>query len=217
MSESLDALVDRIVAALPASEIAAAREAYAARTGSFLPEEPFYEERLRAAFDDALTSWGTPPGALLSRWPGEPRAASMQRAWRSLFSVTSVSAGASVKEGALVRAPLTGAELRVSTVDGLGSRLRDGDLFEGRVFVHEGSVLAMPGAVFFERDAHQAIEAIVGEAARHRVSSDALCDSLLRMQMRLFRQPALRVHHVYRWDAFERTEILAAPWARPRR
>jgi hypothetical protein len=214
MAESLDALVDRILGALPAADVASAREAFAARTGTFSAEEPFYEERLRAAFDDALTAWGSPPGVLLARWlerHDEPRAAAMARSWRSLFSV------ASVEDGALVRAPLTGGELRLSGGDGPASRLRQGDLFEGRVFVHDGAVLLMPGAIFFERDVHQAIDVIVAEAARHRRDSDALCDSLLRMQMRLFRQPALRVHHVYRWDAFDRTEILAAPWARPRR
>lgn len=208
----LDALIERIVLESPPGEIAEARAHFASRTGAFEPGEPFFEERLRAAFDEAVTTWGTPRGSLLRRFlAAHPEApASLLRTWRSVFLVVAV------EEAVRVRGLLGGAELCIVKDDGAASRLREGDLFDGRVFVEDG-VRLMPGAIFFDRDAHQAIFALTEEAARHHKSSEALGDALLRMQMRLLRQPSLRVHHVYRWDAFERTEILAAPWARPRR
>lgn len=216
MSGGLDALIDRITVASPAGPMALARESFAQRTGDFVPADPFYEERLRAAFDDALTHHGTPRGALVRQWIAgctDPEAVvlarTLLRTFRALFLVRRV------EEKVLVEVPLTGAELCIVRDDGPAGRLREGDLFDGRVLAHEG-VRLLPGAVFFERDAHQAILEIVAHAAADRRKSDETCDALLRMQMRLFRQPGLRVHHVYRWDAFDRKEILAAPWARPR-
>ncbi len=210
--EPLHALIERIALASPAAEIAAARADFVARTGSFEPDEPFYEERVRAAFDDAVTSWGTPRAVMLRRWLGahdEPRARAIVRSWRTLLVVEQVA------EHARVRALLTDAELLVVRDEGPAGKLREGDVFDGRLFVHDG-VRLLPGPVFFERDAHEAIAAVIAEAKRHRRGSEASCDALLRMQMRRLRQPSLRVHHVYRWDAFDRTEILAAPWVRPR-
>lgn len=210
--ESLQALIERIALASSEAEIAASRADFVARTGSFEPDEAFYEERVRAAFDDAVTSFGAPRAAMLRRWlqaHDEPRSRALLRTWRTLLRVEKVG------DHALVRALLTDAEFLVVRDDGPACKLREGDLFDGRLFVHEG-VRLLPGPVFFERDAHQAIGEVIAEAKRHERGSEVSCDALLRMQMRRLRQPGLRVHHVYRWDAFERVEILAAPWARPR-
>lgn len=210
--ESLQASIERIALASSEAEIAAARADFVARTGSFEPDEPFYEERVRAAFDDAVTSHGSPRAAMLRRWllsHDEPRTRALLRTWRTLLVVEKVG------EHALVRALLTDAPFLVVRDEGPAGKLREGDLFDGRLFVHDG-VRLLPGPVFFERDAHQAIGAVLAEARRHGRGSEASCDALLRMQMRRLRQPGLRVHHVYRWDAFDRREILAAPWVRPR-
>jgi len=209
---SLQALIERIALASSDAEIAAARADFVGRTGTFEPDEPFYEERVRAAFDDAVTAFGAPRAAMLRRWlvqHDEPRTRALLRTWRTLLQVEKVS------EHAQVRVLLTDAEFLLVRDDGPAGKLREGDLFDGRLFVHEG-VRLLPGPVFFERDAHQAIGEVLAEARRHERGSEASCDALLRMQMRRLRQPGLRVHHVYRWDAFDRTEMLAAPWVRPR-
>lgn len=211
---SLDALIERIATESDPAEVAAARAAFARRTGDFAPEDAFHEERVRAAFEDAVVAFGEPPGALLRRWlaahpEAPPLAHALLRTWRSVFSV--VLSG----ERARVRGLLGGAELVVVPDEGPAGRLREGDLFVGRLVAEDG-VRLLPGAIFFERDGHAAILEIVRLAFEHQQTSDETCDALLRMQMRLFRQPSLRPHHVYRWDAFEKREILAAPWARKR-
>jgi hypothetical protein len=209
-----EALIERIVAESDPAEVAAARADFAERTGEFIPEDPFHEARLRAAFEDAALGWGTPPGRLSLRWlerhPGEAlRLAAMRRGWRSVFTV--VASGGRAR----VRGLLGGAELDVMPDEGPAGRLASGDLFVGRLFVDAGVRLG-PGALFFERDVHAPIAEVVRLAAEHGQKSGSTCDALLRMQMRRWRQPSLRPHHAFRWDAFDERAIRAAPWARRR-
>jgi hypothetical protein len=211
---SPEALIERIVAESDPGEVAAARAEFCHRTGDFAPEDPFHEARLRAAFEETALGWGTPPGCLGLRWlertPGEAaRLAAMRRGWRSAFTV--VGAGPRPR----VRGLLGGAELDVTPDEGPAGRLVIGDLFVGRLFV-DGGVRLGPGALFFERDVHAAIAEVVRLAAAHGERSAATCDALLRMQMRRWRQPSLRPHHAFRWDAFGERAIRAAPWARRR-
>lgn len=210
MSPSLEALIERITSESDPAEVGEARAAFTARTGDFAPEDAFHEERVRAAFEDAAVHFRD--GALTQRFlarGGEPRARALLASWRSLFSVRAVPSHARVV------GLLGHAELDVVRDEGPAGRLREGDLFVGRLTVDEG-VRLLPGALFFERDGHAAILDIAARAAAEGRGSDATCDALLRMQMRLFRQPSLRPHHVFRWDAFDERGILAAPWARKR-
>jgi hypothetical protein len=211
---SPEALIERIVAESDPAEVAAARADFSQRTGDFAPEDPFHEARLWAAFEDAVLGWGTPPGLLSLRWterhPDQAmRLAAMRRGWRSVFAV--VASGARAR----VRGLLGGAELDVVPDEGPAGRLAIGDLFVGRLYVDAGVRLG-PGALFFERDGHAAIEEVVRVAVGHHRQGEATCDALLRMQMRRWRQPSLRPHHAFRWDAFDERAIRAAPWARRR-
>ena len=48
---NLEGLLERAIAMVPGAELATAREEFSARAGAFEPNEPFYEERIRAFFD----------------------------------------------------------------------------------------------------------------------------------------------------------------------
>ncbi len=223
----LDTLVDRIVAESDQAEVARARAEFAARTGPFEPEDRWFEERTRAAFDYALSGWGEPRGALVRSWAArageeERRAAlALPRSLRGLFRVepgegarTDVSSGGG--EHVRLTELLGGAPLRVRIEGGLGSRLRAGDVFDGRVLLFEGAVRVLPGMVFHPAEALAALDEILAAARREERADASILDGLLRMRMRFDRFTGMHARHVYRWDAIDKQEILAASWARPK-
>ena len=217
----LDTLVDRIVAESDPTRVARARAEFAARTGPFEPEDPWFEERTRAAFDFALCAWGEPRGALLVEWatragaPERSAALALGRAMRGLFRVEGEPARPGDERVHLVEM-LGGAPFRVGEGGGVTSRLRAGDVFDGRVVLVEGVVRILPGGVFHPAEALDALRDILAAARAAKRSDPSILDGLLRMRMRFDRFTGMHARHVYRWDAIDKTEILAASWARPK-
>lgn len=215
----LDALVDRIILESDPDAIARARAEFAARTGTFEPDEAWFEERTRAAFDFALVEWGDPRGILLRAWaaraaaPDARVALALGRAVRGLYRVERRAEPDGVVR---VIEQFGGAPMLLDDDASLVSRLRDGDVFDGRVLLFDGAVRVLPGIVFHPAEALAAVTEILAAArAAGRAGSDIL-DGLLRMRMRFDRFTGMHARHVYRWDAIDRAEILAASWARPK-
>lgn len=210
---SLEAMVEHAIAMLDERDLAGAREVFHARTGPFEPGEPFYEERVRAFFDWALVEHrqGALLRALLPRLGAAHRelAIAMMRSMRSLYRV-----GERERHGQpVLQCMLGGARFEVRRDDGPAARLRPGDVLDGRLVGTRQGVLLAPGPIFHPREAHEAIERLLAEAqAAHRRDA-TLLDPLLRMRMRFDRFASIHARHVYRYDAIDRTEILAAPWA----
>lgn len=210
--------VDRMAREAHAPTLARARAAFEARTGSFAPGDPWYEERIRASFDDAL---GTFEGGALARAFASRAdlleteravARALPRAERSVFLALHVERGVAVCESIL------GARYEVAAI-GPAERLRGGECFDGRLASIGGALELLPGAIFHPAEAEEAIAAIAHELGERGLPAGLetqadLADAILRMKMRFDRFTSIHARHVYRYDALARMEILAASWAR---
>jgi hypothetical protein len=189
-----------------AQRVAAMRAGFEARTGAFVPEDPWFEERSRAFWCDAVTRgrFGREVEGQLAeserRW-----LAPLERAHRGLFRA----------EGSLLIDAWSGAELVVTTMDEASRAELDAateQLFDARVAgVDEPYVVALlPGAVFHPRDATAAIAPVLAAArARSLPTSDTL-DALLRMQRTLRSLSRVKAAYAYRPDALAPRAAVAA-------
>jgi hypothetical protein len=185
--EAYDAILALGAAPARAARVAAMRAAFEERTGRFVPEDPWFEARSRAFWDDAVTTQGfgrEVTSALPSPLPESahvwiPR---LERAQRGLF----VLAGSAEKREPVLRDLWGGAEFLVNEID---DATRDALAvavapFDARLIGSDepARVGILPGAVFHPADAASAIHAVL-EAARAegRRGSDVL-DALLRME-----------------------------------
>jgi hypothetical protein len=180
-----------------APRVAEMRAAFEARTGAFVPEDPWFEERSRAFWCDAITTgrFGREVRGQLSEdeqvWLGP-----MERAHRGLFRA----------EGPLLVDAWSGAELLVTSMDDASRAELDaaaGQLFDARVVgADEPYVVALlPGAVFHPRDATAAIAPVLTAAhARSMATGDAL-DALLRMGRMLRSLSRVKAAYAYRPEA----------------
>jgi hypothetical protein len=162
-----------------------------------VPEDPWFEERSRAFWCDAITTgrFGREVRGQLSEdeqvWLGP-----MERAHRGLFRA----------EGPLLVDAWSGAELLVTSMDDASRAELDaaaGQLFDARVVgADEPYVVALlPGAVFHPRDATAAIAPVLTAAhARSMATGDAL-DALLRMGRMLRSLSRVKAAYAYRPEA----------------
>lgn len=170
------------------------RVRFEARTGAFTPEDPWFEERIRAFWCDAVTRGRF--GADVASELGAshlPSIASLERAHRGVFRA----------EGRRLIDAWSGAEFRLSTLD---DETRDelaaaaGQIFDGRVVAGEApSVIALlPGAVFHSCDATSAIEGVLHVASERSMTADDTFDALLRMGRARHASPHVRASYAYR-------------------
>lgn len=190
-------------------DLEAARAAFHERTGAFVDGDPWYEERIRAFFDDYLCTWRPAQGGLDAPAGSEPVARACARAARGLFAVRAIEEGAHV----LVADELFGMRVRLP-LEGAAARLRLGDVFDGRVLVVDDRLLLAPGIVFHPAETHEALSRVISSARDANLERDEVLDGLLRMRMRLDRFTSIRARHVYRFEALLDREILSAGWAR---
>lgn len=182
----------------PASEaVRDMRAAFEARTGSFAPEDPWFEERIRAFWSDAVTQGrlGRRVEAALDpeqrTWLGP-----LERAHRGLFRY----------EGGVLVDVWNGAELEVQLVeDSSRAELEAsaGQLFDGRVVGHDDpfTVALLPGAVFHPRDATACIGPVLDAARQRGLSAGDTLDALLRMHRALRALSRVKVAYAYRAEA----------------
>jgi hypothetical protein len=180
-----------------AVRVAEMRAHFETRTGAFAPEDPWFEERSRAFWVDAVTRmrFGRDVEAHLTReqcaWL-QP----LERAHRGLF----------LADGAVLVDVWSGAELAPTLVDDASRAELDaaaGQLFDTRVVGADSPrvIALLSGAVFHPRQATVAIEPVLSAARAASLSTDDTLDALLRMEHRLRSLSRVKAEFAYRPEA----------------
>jgi hypothetical protein len=183
-----------------AARVAEMRRAFEKRTGDFAPEDPWFEARSRAFWDDAVTTQGFAreaaealPEAARAWVPG------LSRAHRGLFVTAEASGGAPV-----VKDLWGGAEFEVHLLDdATRDALRAASApFDARlVGVDDPPRVGMlPGALFHAADAAQAILAVVERAKAESREGPEVLDALLRMERGYRASARVKAAYAYRAD-----------------
>jgi|GEM_PF-966584 len=184
------------------------RNAFASRTGSFGPDDPWFETRTRAFWDDALT---------FQRFAGlaapcldetmVPTARWFQRAHRGLFSLRLHSDARDETPFHLIDV-WSGAELMVFPLDHLHStsmRYADG-LIDGRVVAFPSGdsainpLFLLPGYVHHASDVLHEVHLIVNEARKRRLRTHHVLDALMQMELTRQRSARVKAAFAYRVD-----------------
>jgi hypothetical protein len=183
-----------------AERVAALRAGWEERTGAFSPEDPWFEERSRGFWDDAVTAqrFGRD---VADELPEAERAwlGPLERAHRGLFRV-------SAEDRDVLEDVWSGAELVVSTMDEASRAELDassGQLFDARVVGVEDplTVALLPGAVFHSRDATEHVAPVLAAARARGMSTGDTLDALLRMQRALRSLSRVKPGYAYRAEA----------------
>jgi hypothetical protein len=184
--------------------VAEIRARFEARTGAFSPEDPWFEERSRAFWCDAVTRerFGR---AVEAELPADDRAllAPLERAHRGLFRWHGGSGTSSA--GAVTLFDVwSGAELAVTSIDDASRAELEAaadQLFDARVAGADAAVAFLPGAVFHPRSATEPIEAVLAAARSRSLSTDETLDALLRMERTLRALSRVKTAYAYRPEA----------------
>jgi len=186
-----------------ASRVAAMRARFEARTGAFVPEDSWFEERSRAFWCDAVTA-GRFGREVEEQLADEEHVwlAPLERAHRGLFRA----------EASRLVDVWSGAELVTTTMDPASRAELDaagGQLFDARVVGVDPPYLValLPGAVFHPRDATAAIPSVLDAARSRSLSTTDTLDALLRMERTLRSLSRVKPVYAYRPDAL----VLHAP------
>jgi hypothetical protein len=196
-----------------ADRVAEMRAHFEARTGAFVPEDPWFEERSRAFWCDALTGarFGREVRSRLSA-EDEVWLTPLERAHRGLFRL-GAAADSAVPGGARGRRLLvdawSGAEFEVTHGEDDSLAELDaaaGQLFDARVVAHMApghtiEVTLLPGAVFHPRDATAAIGPVLTAARARGLRSQETLDALLRMEHTLRSLSRVKAAYAYRPEA----------------
>ncbi|HTQ45667.1 MAG TPA: hypothetical protein VMI75_23075 [Polyangiaceae bacterium] len=200
MLETVARIVQLGGAPARAERVAALRASWEERTGAFSPEDPWFEERSRGFWDDAVTTqrFGRDVVDELTEdervWLGP-----LERAHRGLFRVSS-------EDRDVLEDVWSGAELVVSTMDEASRAELDtssGQLFDARVVGAEDplTVALLPGAVFHSRDATEHVAPVLAAARARGMSTGDTLDALLRMQRALRSLSRVKPAYAYRAEA----------------
>jgi len=204
---AFERLVARRGAATPAEEMLALHKAFEQRTGLFGPDDPWFESRSRAFWDDTMTRQPS-TASLLTRDapesfdPGEKLwATALGRSHRGLFE-----SPVHVEDGAFVLVDmLSGAELRVHELDDASrdSLASSESLFDGTVIAlpSPARLALLPGAVFHPEGAEDAIALVIAAARARSLSHHTLLDALLRMELSLRTLSRVKASYAYRIEA----------------
>jgi hypothetical protein len=183
-----------------AAHVAAMRARFEAATGAFAPEDPWFEERSRVFWCDAVTRgrFGRDVAEVLSTseraWLGP-----LERAHRGLFRA----------DGRLLCDVWGGGEFTLTLVDEVSRAelgASSGQLVDARlVGSHDPPLVAfLPGALFHPPEATEAIDAVLQAARAMDLGTDDALDALLRMQRTLRSLARVKPAYAYRPDALSR-------------
>lgn len=188
-----------------AAEVAELRRAFEARTGAFGPEDPWFEVRSRAFWDDALTTRRL--GAAVRAELDEGARAWLEplaRAHRGLFVAERSATGG----GWTVTDHLGGAAFVVDAPSGgLADALASADaaaFFDARVVARDEpdlEVALLPGVLFHPLDASPHVEKLVARAREADMAADEVLDALLRMERNLRSHARVKAGYAYRPEA----------------
>jgi hypothetical protein len=220
VSSLVEGLVDTLVAGLAAEVVERARASFEARGGAFTTADPFHEERIRAFSDDLvcdqrLADGRTAAERALAEVPVDD--SSEVGAWlRALTQSERSLYRAEIHAGRPTLRCLLGGSLLVTRLDAdprdAAARLREGDVFDGRLAPLHGEVRVLPGMVFHREEAHEALFALVQGAIAAGLPRLEILDGLLRMRMRHDRFTSIHARHLYRLDALGTRQIQTASW-----
>lgn len=190
------------------------RIAYQHRTGTFGPEDPWFEARARAFWDDALVTQGFASLAA-ANLGAEARsfADCLSRAHRGFFIVEEVD-----DRGARLVDVWSGAELLVRPIDetqALTLEHADGAMDARVTGVPFGADLfLLPGAYHHPADAvAPAIEVLLAARRRGMQTQDVL-DALLRMELVLRASSRVKAAFAYRVESLHPAQTRSGAVAR---
>lgn len=183
-----------------AGRVAELRQTFEWNTGAFVPDDPWFEERSRAFWCDAVTR------GRFGRDVEEELSAS-ERAW--LPALERAHRGLFRTDGRILIDVWSGAELLPTLVTDESRAELDaaaGQLFDARVVGANDPavVLLLPGAVFHPRHATPAIESVLVAARAAGLSTTDTLNALLRMERTLRALTRVKAAYAYRPDALSR-------------
>ncbi len=191
----------------------ALRDAFLRRCSSSAPRgsiEP--DDRLRSAWDDALTTGGL--AAELAHGLADPSeralARVLSRAHRAVFTTSRAGSHR------IARDVISGASFLVVERDDIGREVfalsgEDASLFEARIVAAADGCALLPGVIFHPPDATPLIGDIIRVGQERGMSRDDLCDSLLRMQHTFRTLSRIKIGYAYKPEALGRTLRSAEP------
>lgn len=189
-----------------AAESARMRKAFEKRTGAFGPEDPWFEPRSRAFWDDALTTQGF--AALAGPHAGDDAAivaSTFGRAHRGVFVVESTDDG-----GAHLVDLWSGAELLVKNLDEeqtIALEHAEG-AFDARVVAGPGDdvpdLFVLPGALHHAPDALGPMKDVIAAARERSLGTAAVLDALLRMDHVFKSSSRVKASFAYRASSLPR-------------
>ncbi len=189
------------------------RESFQKRTGSFTAEDPWFEARSRAFWDDALVSGFTDhvpdPEDLTEQ--ARTIAARMKRAHRGFFVVDHEQPSPS-KNGAPSNVALvdlwSGAVLLVTPLD--EAQAVDLEHAEGPIDARviglpsTSSLFVLPGAYHHSADALDPATTVLDAARERGLESQVVLDALLRMDLVLRSSSRVKPTFAYRIESLPR-------------
>jgi hypothetical protein len=186
------------------------RTRFEARTGAFAPEDPWFEERSRAFWCDAVTR-----GAFGRQVEHELTAA--ERAW--LGPLERAHRGLFRANGPVLVDEWSGAELKLTLADEASRAELEasaGELFDGRVAASADALVValVPGAIFHPPDATAVIGPVLAAARQRGMGTDDALDALLRMERTLRSLSRVKAAYAYRPEALA-PQALVLPMRRP--
>jgi hypothetical protein len=199
-ARTFERLVAKVGETTPGDQMAALHRAFEERTGAFGPDDPWFEVRSRAFWDDVMTGARAPRFSKDSLDPADRLwAEALRRPHRGLFR-------SRMHDGRLVLADaVTGAELVVHEVDDAS---RDAlasttGLFDGVVVGVPPPVrlALLPGAIFHPEGAEEAILRVIAAGRARALTDGALLDALLRMELSLRTLSRVKPSYAYRAEA----------------
>ena len=180
-----------------AGRVAELRRDFESCTGAFVPDDPWFEERSRAFWCDAVTR-GRFGRTVQDELTAVERGwlPPLERAHRGLFRT----------DGRLLVDVWSGAELRPTLVADDSRAELDaaaGQLFDARVVGTANPILValLPGAVFHPRHATVAIESVLAAARAAALPTTETLDALLRMERTLRAFSRVKAAYAYRPEA----------------
>ena len=191
----------QVAAGLAQDRISELHRAFEVRTGSFGPDDPWFESRSRAFWDDMMTRQGVTAEVLgdVDDAPSPDWTGALARWHRGLFQSRNV-------QGSVVLSDLwSGAELVVHELDEASrdALAAPSGPFDGTVIAATDPVrlALLPGAIFHAEEAEPAIAEVLTAARTRGLATGDVLDALLRMELSLQALSRVKPSYAYRPDA----------------
>jgi hypothetical protein len=182
----------------------ALREAFWRRTSILPPageSEP--EDRMLAAWDDALTSGGLAAELAPGFQDAAERALArvLPRAHRGVFHLQ--RAGGQMLAVDLISGASFILLPRDDVARGIAASEDDAPLFEAHVVAATDGCATLPGVIYHPPDATSLIEQIVRTGRQRGMPRGSLCDALLRMQHTFYNLSRVKISYAYKVEALD--------------